>query len=59
MSLIIEIFPQCDFCHYVNKDMDGPTKEYVRKAMKCNGWRIVNGKDMCDICAAGKKRKHR
>ncbi len=50
MSLITEIFPQCDVCHEVNKDMDGKTKEAVRRTMKANGWTVARGQDVCDTC---------
>ncbi len=50
MSIVVEIFPQCDFCDYINHDLHANTVARVRRSMKGDGWIKRHGKDMCVDC---------
>lgn len=51
MSIIKEIFPQCDICHDTNPDFIGYDKiKELRKQMRIDGWIRRFGKDICPDC---------
>lgn len=59
MTLIVEIFPQCDFCLETYPDSKHTTIKMARHDM-CQGrwpWKRVKGKDMCPDCVASHEKK--
>ena len=50
MTIIVEIYPQCDFCKDTYADDRRTTKKSCRDEMKKDGWKIIDGKDICPIC---------
>lgn len=51
MSIIIEIFPQCDECGETYADDKYTTVTACRNNMRDGGWKTRHGKDICCSCA--------
>jgi|GEM_PF-5915839 len=49
MSIVIEVFPQCDFCEETYPDTRQSTVKDCRKYCM-DDWKKVKGKDMCPDC---------
>lgn len=50
MSLIVQIYAQCDVCQETFPDVWFNRKSPVRKAMKADGWIRRKGQDICPTC---------
>jgi hypothetical protein len=51
MSIITEIFPQCDVCDTTFPDERFKTAGLCRENMKSGGWKKHQGLDYCPDCA--------
>ncbi len=50
MSLVIEIFPQCDRCLETYPDFLMRSARQCRAFMRSGGWRRSKGLDVCPDC---------
>ncbi len=51
MSIITEIFPQCDVCDQTFPDIRHENVSLCRERMKAGGWKKYRGTDYCPDCA--------
>lgn len=51
MTLIVEIFPQCDVCDESFPNMERSSAKLCREHMRMDGWKRFRGTDYCPSCA--------
>jgi hypothetical protein len=50
MSVIKEIYPICDRCDETYPDVRYGTIGECKEGMRCGGWKIIKGNDVCPDC---------
>ena len=50
MSIIVQIFPQCDVCGETYPDITFTARVACRRDMKARGWKKRHGGDVCPGC---------
>jgi hypothetical protein len=50
MSIIREVYPQCDYCNEAYPDVTYETNKRCVEDMKIFGWKKIKGSDMCPDC---------